>query len=451
MNVEAPSYRCLCIANGRMVVRRTGKRLRGEDVTEEFLGTPSYSGSYLKVSLKSNKAVKSKGWPWVQAAIRGVLGQEKVEKANFLRDGSLLVKTKSQAQTDKLLSTDLLMGEGCEVVRDSRLNTSKGTIHAYDLLDLSDDEIVQWLSDFGVVGAKRFTRRTDGRVEPTPTILLTFDMPTCPQKLELDYVTYHVKKHVPNPLMCYRCGEYGHPELRCSNRKRCFKCGGEEHSGDCHTKCLHCDSTAHSCRSRECPKWIKEKTICDIKVEHEVSYGEARRRYNSTQHPPTLKSYSDVVRVPSEQQGGSDLKEKVERLEKKIDKMADLIFSLTQQLQVVRSSESPRAQDREDRPPALLSATIVAEDITAGDISTDSEMEHVTGLDVAAAEPVSLPSSKGQKTTNKEEPTSKVSVDQDMADTDADDMSQPLVRRGRQPQKVNPKKHPPRRSWKEKE
>ena len=434
-----------------MVERRAGKRLRGEDVTEEFLGTPSSSGSYLKLSLKSNKAVKSKGWPWVQAAIRGVLGHEKVEKANFLRDGSLLVKTKNQNQTEKLLRTDLLMGEGCDVTRDSRLNTSKGTIHAYDLLDLSDDEIVQWLSDFGVVGAKRFTRRTDGRVEQTPTILLTFDMPTCPQKIELDYVTYHVKKHVPNPLMCYRCGEYGHPESRCNNQKRCLKCGGEEHGGDCHTKCLSCDSTDHSCRSRECPRWVKEKAICDMKVEHEVSYAEARRRYNSTQQPPTLKSYAEVVRVPSEQPGGSDLKDKVERLEKKIDKMADLILSLTQQLQTVRASEFPRDQGREDLPPVLISRPTVSEDITAGDISTDSEMEQVTCHGMEAAETVSLPSSNGKKTENTEEPTTKTSVDQAMADTDVDDLSQPLVRRVKQPTKVAPKKQPPRRSWKDKE
>ena len=187
------------------------KRRRGEDVTEQFFGDPPFlsDGSYLKISLKSDKPVKSKGWPWIQSAVRGVIGRDKVEKASFLRDGSLLVKTKNDTQTKKLLQANALLGEACEVTRDPKLNTSKGTIQAYDLLDLTEDEVTEWLSEFGVVGAKRFTRRSAGKVEPTPTLLLTFDMPTCPQKIELDYVTYHIKKYIPNPLMCFNCGEFG--------------------------------------------------------------------------------------------------------------------------------------------------------------------------------------------------------------------------------------------------
>ena len=85
----------------RMVKRGPGvKRMRGDDVLD-FWGDPT--GSYLKITLKSGVQVKSKGWPWVQAALRGVLGREKVEKANFLRDGSLLIKTKNKYQADKLM------------------------------------------------------------------------------------------------------------------------------------------------------------------------------------------------------------------------------------------------------------------------------------------------------------------------------------------------------------
>ena len=64
----------------------------------------------------SDKTLKSRGWPWVQMGIRGVLGNsDKLEKANFLSDGSLLVKTKNETQTDKLLKTQQLAGETCEV------------------------------------------------------------------------------------------------------------------------------------------------------------------------------------------------------------------------------------------------------------------------------------------------------------------------------------------------
>ena len=141
-----------------MVGSRLGKRHRGEDITEEFFGENVKTGSYLKIILTGDKPLRSKGWPWVQAGLRQVFEKDKLEKATFLRDGSLLVKTKNEVQTAKLLSVNQMLGESCEVIRDQTLNTSKGTIHEYDLLDLSEDDIVQWLKDFGVVGAKRFMK-----------------------------------------------------------------------------------------------------------------------------------------------------------------------------------------------------------------------------------------------------------------------------------------------------
>ena len=172
---------------------RPVKRVRSDDLF--FTGDRSeQSGSFLNVKLKSGKTFKSRGWPWTQACIRGVLGgSEKVERASMLADGSLLVKTKNQAQTKKLMKASLFGDEEYEVTRERKMNQSRGTIHAYDLVDLTETKIVSWLGEFGVVGARRYTRKTNGVVENTPRVLLAFDKPTCPTKLELDYVTYHVQ------------------------------------------------------------------------------------------------------------------------------------------------------------------------------------------------------------------------------------------------------------------
>ena len=315
--------------------------MRGEDVTEDFWGVST--GSYLKIILKSGVPLKSKGWPWVQAALREVLGKEKAEKASFLRDGSLLIKTTNESQTDKLLRLSSLLREDCKVERDEKLNVSKGTIHAYDLQELSEGEIVQWLADFGVIGAKRFIRKVDGQVVQTPTVLLTFDMPTCPQKLVLDYVTYHVKKHVPNPLQCFRCGLFGHHQERCRNDRKCLTCGKGTHEGTCEARCLNCDQTGHSCRSRDCPAWTREKDICSLKVDSEISYAEARRRYDASHRPPPLQSFADVVRNPtttdSVKQGTTDLHDKVEKLEKKIDQLSTMVEQLMRQLSSADKSQ----------------------------------------------------------------------------------------------------------------
>ena len=95
--------------------------------------------------------------------------------------------------------TPKLLPQRSEVLRDHRLNQSRGTTQAYDLLDLSEDEVVGLLGEFGVVGAKRFTREKNGKVENTATTLLTFERPSCPPKLQLDYVTYHVHQYIPSP------------------------------------------------------------------------------------------------------------------------------------------------------------------------------------------------------------------------------------------------------------
>ena len=358
---------------------RPWKRLRSDEVERFFDGAVSETGSYLKVYLRSGHSIKAKGWPWIQAGLRRVLGQERVDKAKLLRDGSLLLKTKNLTQTELLLKATSLLEEECDVKRDAKLNTSRGTIHAFDLLDLSEDEVVHWLTDFGVTAAKRFTRKVGDKIENTPTILLTFDRPTCPSKLQLDYVTYHVKAHIPNPLMCFRCGHFGHPEVHCQNEKKCLDCGEHVHDGTCVQKCLNCGQMGHSCRSRECPTWVKEKAICALKVEHEIPYGEARRKYEEAHQPPTLQAYADVVRTPSaSKQGDADLREKVERLEKKIDDMTTILAQLTQQLNI--SKDFPNQKVRQE-----TSAEVVADVPECNDEMDESgSRAHTLDLDVAA-------------------------------------------------------------------
>ena len=139
---------------------------------------------------------------------------------------------------------------------------------------------------------------------------------------------------MPNPLQCFQCRKFGHHQERCRNDRKCLLCGKSRHEGGCETKCINCDQVGHSCRSRDCPVWLKEKDICTLKVENEIPYSEARRRYETTHKPPTLQSFADVVRVPSERvrMGDSDLREKVEKLEQKIDQLSAMLVQLTSHL-----------------------------------------------------------------------------------------------------------------------
>ena len=97
-----------------MVISRAPKRVRVE-MTESFWEEEEL-GVYLTVSLKSGTPIKGKGWPWVQGSIRGILGgQDRVAKASFQRDGGLLLKTKSDRQTNLLLKATTFGEEECVV------------------------------------------------------------------------------------------------------------------------------------------------------------------------------------------------------------------------------------------------------------------------------------------------------------------------------------------------
>ena len=304
---------------------RASKRIRADDLTDSFWGEEE-PGSYLSVKLLSDRSPKEKGWPWVQQCIRGILGgTEKVEKANFMSDGRLLVRTKTSTQTEKLLKACMFGDTECVVEREQKLNQSQGTIHAVDLIDLSEEEIVGWLTDFGVVSARRFTRKAGSRIERTPTILLTFNKPTCPTKLDFDYVTYNVRQHIPNPLMCLQCGRFGHMQAKCQSEAKCLTCGDKKHDGTCEQKCLHCGDTGHDGRSRQCEVWKKEKRVCEVKVKQDVSYAHARRIIAEETSSPTLRSYASVARGSSEMTPDPTFKTELRVIGEKLDKMITLL------------------------------------------------------------------------------------------------------------------------------
>lgn len=370
-----------------MALSRAMKRTRADDRIQNFWDTDQTdTGTYLLVRLRSGRTLKSRGWPYVQQCIRGILGTQKVQKASFQSDGSLLLKTINDAQTEKLLKATLFGAEECEVVRDARLNKSRGTIHAYDLIELSEEEVVGWLQDFGVVAAKRFTRTVGGHTENTPTLLLTFNRPTCPQKLEFDYVTYHVRQHIPNPLICHKCGRFGHTEERCRDEAVCLNCGGEKHDGQCQAKCISCGSTDHSCRSRQCSVWKKEREICELKVEKDVSYAHARRLYQETHQTPVMRPYAAVVRSQSEAPSqDAVLRDRVEKLEQKVDKMITLLDKLVAQQESSSGSAGPSAGSSTQGPsvsiPPLPQADM-AEDVAQHVTDTPTREMEMTDSDL---------------------------------------------------------------------
>lgn len=365
---------------------RAMKRVRADELSFWNDGTEA-TGEYLRVKLLSEKPIKDRGWPWVQACIRGILGgQEKVEKANFLSDGDLLLKTKNQPQTDKLLKASMFGEESCTIYRDGRLNQSKGIIHAPDLLGLSENEVCGWLEQFGVVAVKRFTRKDQDtqRIIKTPTLLLTFNKPQCPPQLEFDYVVYKVRKFVPNPLLCHNCGRYGHPQDKCTAEGVCLNCGATKHDGSCLKKCVNCQQAGHNCQDKTCSVWKAEREICEIKVDRDVSYAHARRIYNKERQTqtPASRPYAAVVRSGSEATS-RDVSPRVDKVERKLDRMMELLEQLIKlQTTSIQAQLAPPVSteagehDTEPTPPTVIS---MRED--ESQMASDSDSPLITQTD----------------------------------------------------------------------
>ena len=221
----------------------------------------------------------------VAKAIQGKFGT--IKKITKMKSGSLLIEASRASQAQQILATTELSGLAVTATAHRTLNSSKGVIKDYhkDLFFMSDEDILNELSDQGVTDVSRFFLKKDSQTIKTNTLFITFNTPTAPKELKIGYYNVKVQMYVPNPLRCFNCQKFGHSKKFCKNPLACWKCGSEGHDGsECTaetTCCLNCKGD-HCASSKACPIWIQEKDIQRIKTERGLSYGDARRLVTSS-------------------------------------------------------------------------------------------------------------------------------------------------------------------------
>ena len=72
-------------------------------------------------------------------------------------------------------------------------------------IDVSEYDIVESLSDTGVIFAKRLKRRTDKGLEYSLSMLLGFKSNQAPESVKLGYLIFRTKPYNPPPLRCFNC------------------------------------------------------------------------------------------------------------------------------------------------------------------------------------------------------------------------------------------------------
>ena len=239
----------------------------------------------------------------------------KVRRCDKLRDGAIEVEFATAADAARALRATAFtytVREGGDrrevsipmaVTPHRTKNSCRGIISCYDLRGVSDAEITDGLSPYGVTHSRRIISRRGGNTVPTDSIVLTFNGNDLPASVTVGYVRVRVRMYIPNPMRCFRCQRFGHTRTHCNGRPTCSKCASTDHPDqpcDSDTlRCVNCGEgqTPHASSDRTCPKYAEEKEILAIKVTRNMSFREAREAYHET-HPKT--SYAQKVKTPAQ-------------------------------------------------------------------------------------------------------------------------------------------------------
>lgn len=206
----------------------------------------------------------------------------------------LLIEVTKKSHAELLLKSTTFanLQVNIKVTPHRTLNTTKGVVRCRDLADLDEETIKCELADQKVTEVKRIY--VEKGTKATNTYIITFNCTKLPTSVKVGYIHVKVHPYIPNPLRCFRCQEYGHGAGRCSRPERCARCGGNHAGTTCSAEpsCLHCH-LRHETSDRNCPRFLLEKKIQQIKYMENVSFPEARKKAQSLSSSP---SYASVTK-----------------------------------------------------------------------------------------------------------------------------------------------------------
>lgn len=295
------------------------------------------------------------------------------------RGARYILRVRNPAQAEKLLAlTSLMDGTQITIRYHPLLNSCKCVIIAMDLIKFDEQVLKEKLESQGVKDVKMVTMKRDGQIVKTPVIILTFRTTTYPTNVKVGLLSFSTRPFYPNPALCFGCFQYGHVGKRCPGPKRCYNCS-EEHEME---KDMQCEKPAH-CRNcngdhrpsnRKCPTYQKENKVIRLKIDHNLSYDEARKRIENgsgTYAAVTAQSRIDNSKIEALQIANKKkdeeiaklsecVKEKcleVDQLLKKLNAMETYVSSIMSQLNKLQSVQPQETQSDEEKAQSSSSAS----------------------------------------------------------------------------------------------
>ena len=199
------------------------------------------------------------------------------------RAGALIVEVTRPGQVTAIMKMNSLFQIPVTVSPHRSLNSCKGVVRSVDLIDLTEEEVLEGLSPQGVIAVSRIVTRKSGSPKRTPVLVLTFRGTAVPLHIYAGYTRLSVSVYIQNPMRCYNCFKFGHGKNACKRESVCCKCGQTGHCKESCTqdeKCINCQGP-HDAMNPQCPKYLEEKAIAKIRSEQGLTYPDAKKVYTN--------------------------------------------------------------------------------------------------------------------------------------------------------------------------
>lgn len=111
------------------------------------------------------------------------------------------------------------------------LNECQGMIHCHDAKYMTEEEIIEGLTDQKqkVVKVFKIRKMINGVLVDTPLCILTFKSSQLPEKIKFGFHSCIVTRYIPSPMKCKNCFRYGHSKKFCTRETLCVLCSKPVH------------------------------------------------------------------------------------------------------------------------------------------------------------------------------------------------------------------------------
>ncbi|XP_055603957.1 uncharacterized protein LOC129752192 [Uranotaenia lowii] len=319
-------------------------RNRNSRTVPEWMDPAGNHGQIQFLRMKPVSPAKLPKNPFViSSSVERLVG--KIEGGNPIDGGTnYLLKVRNPTQAAKLTQLTRLIDETPITIEEHpTLNFCHCVVTCGSADGLSNEELQSFLSEQGVNKVYRFTRKTDKKVIPTSSMVLTIKGTVPPPYIYFGFIRVATRPYYPRPLLCYSCGKYGHSKNRCQNAPICLDCGFPNQHDPCPNRplCVNCRGN-HPATSKLCPVHKQEEAIIHLKVDLGLTQTEATRVFQQHSNNNQRVSQNIPNANPEKDQRIMELELLVSKLQEEIEQLKNSNNEST------LATNTPSSQDSED-------------------------------------------------------------------------------------------------------